>query len=242
MKEFLSGSKTLAIMSVSAVALFFFLYYFLARRKVPGNLIRRFFPSLFQEETLAFFSEKLTGIIFTGILPFVLFRIVMGVRLTGYNSFPPAGNTIWYIVAGLALVTAVTSFISSGGAAVRERSPELRSNVWYPRHVLLAGLGWLFYIFGYEYFFRGILWFLCLDAFGFLPALVINLVLYAAVHVPKGRFMTIGSVPMGVILCLLSYHTGSFHAAFIIHAVMAVTTEIASAWKNPAIQFRIKDS
>lgn len=241
MKEILSGSKTLAIMAVSAVIVFFFLYYFLAGRKALENLIRRYLPSLFKKEALAFFSEKLTGIIFTGILPFVFFRIVMGVRLADYNSFPPSGNTIWYIVAVLALVTAVTSFITSGSAAVRERSPELRSGIWYPGHVLLAGLGWLFYIFGYEYFFRGILWFLCLDAFGFLPALAINLVLYAAVHVPKGRFMAIGSVPMGVILCLLSYHTGSFHAAFIIHAVMAVTTELASAWKNPAFQFRIKD-
>ncbi|MDX9811837.1 MAG: CPBP family intramembrane glutamic endopeptidase [Bacteroidales bacterium] len=241
MKEILSNRTIMATVAVIAVILFFFLYYLLAHKKLLKNLINRLFPSLFVEGALEFFSEKLTGIIFTGLLPFLLFHVLLGVRLQSFNIFPPAGNTIWYLVIALALVTAVTSFISSKSATVRERSPELRTDVWYPRHVLLAGLGWLFYIFGYEYFFRGILWFLCLDAFGFLPALAINLVLYAAVHVPKGRFMAIGSVPMGIILCLLSYYTGSFHAAFLIHAVMAVTTEIASAWNNPAYQFRINN-
>lgn len=241
MKEIISGSRTLAIVAVIAVILFFFLYYFLARRKLLKNLIIRLFPSLFDEEALEFFSEKLTGIVFTGLMPFILFNLVFGVSLNSFNSYPPAGSTIWYLVFVLALVTAISSFISSKSSTVRERSPELRTDVWYPRHVLLAGLGWLIYIYGYEYFFRGILWFLCLEAFGFLPALAINLVLYAVVHIPKGRFMSAGSIPMGIILCLLSYHTGSFHAAFLIHAIMAVTTEIASAWNNPDYQFRINN-
>lgn len=241
MKQILPGSLNLAVAAVVAVILFFFLYYFLARRRVVENLIKRYCPALFDAESLAFFSEKLTGIFFTGIMPWILFHVFLGVRLNTLDSFPPAGNIIWYLVTALALITAVASYKSSGSATVRERSPELRTRVWYPGHVLLAGLGWLFYIFGYEYFFRGILWFLCLDAFGFLPALAINLILYAAVHVPKGRFMTVGSVPMGIILCLLSYFTGSFHAAFLIHAVMAVTTEIASAWRNPEYQFRINE-
>ncbi len=236
MREMFSGSKVLAVTAVSVLILFFFLYYWLAGRKVLENLIRRHFPSAFHDATLAFFSEKLTGIIFTGILPFILFRIIMGIRLSAYTSLSSSGNTVWYIVAILALVTAVSSFISSKGTTVRQRSPQLRMDVWHLRHVLIAGLGWLFYIFGYEYFFRGILWFICLDAFGFFPALIINLILYAAVHVPKGRFMALGSIPMGIILCLLSYYTGSFYAAFIIHAVMAVTTELASAWNNPEIK------
>jgi membrane protease YdiL (CAAX protease family) len=42
-----------------------------------------------------------------------------------------------------------------------------------------------FYIFGYELLFRGIVWFTCFEAFGFWPALLINLFLYAVVHLQK---------------------------------------------------------
>ncbi len=238
MGEVIFRSKELAIVAVGAVLILFLMYYFCAGRRYIEKLIRKIFPSSFSDESLGFFSEKFTGIIFTGIIPYILFVTIFNIRSSGFMLDTSGKTVIWFAVIFLVLLTGFTSFYLSKKPKIQERAPELRIKTWYPRHVILAAMGWLIYIFGYEFFFRGVLWFLCMEAYGFWPALGINLVLYAIVHLPKGKMMATGSVPMGVILCLVTYFSGSFHAAFLIHSVMAVVTEISSAWNNPAYQFR----
>jgi membrane protease YdiL (CAAX protease family) len=162
------------------------------------------------EESLKFVSDKLAGIIFTGIIPYFIFILIFKIMPSDIGFTAGRINQIIIILTGLTLVTIFVSFLSSKNQKIQGRSPELRIKIWHLRHLILSSVGWIVYIFGYEFFFRGILWFSCFRAYGFWPALVINILLYSLVHLPKGKIMTIGAVPLGIIFCILSYASGSF--------------------------------
>ena len=238
---FLHG-KVLSAFTIFTILFLFYVYYDFAKRKVLLNLILRSkYPSL-SRESLEFVSEKFSGILFTGITPFILFVLIL--KLVPSEIGFTVGQTIQlrYPIILLTTLTALVSFFSSKNPKIQERSPELRIRIWYPRHLLLTVLSWGFYIFGFEFFFRGILWFICYGVMGFWPAIAINIVLYSLVHIPKGKLMTFGAIPIGVIFCLLSHLTGSFYPAFLVHACMAIVTEIFSAYHNPEFQFRLSKS
>jgi len=187
--------------------------------------------------SMEFLSEKITGILMTGVMPFVFFILMLRVDPDKIGLTFGTTGKYWYFPVFLSLITVVLSFFSSGNPVIWPKSPQLRVSKWYPRHILLSVGLWVLYLLGYEFFFRGILWFLCFGAFGFWPALLINILLYTAVHVPQGIFMTAGAAPLGIVLCSMSFLTGSFLTAFLVHVCMAVTTELSASFHNPEFQF-----
>jgi membrane protease YdiL (CAAX protease family) len=229
--------EVLAVAAILSVILFFGLYYFLTGRKVFNKLVNLKFPVSVSSESRDFISDKITGIILTGVLPLLVFVIIPGMPSREAGLTTGGMNKTAYLLAGLIALTVTSTFFSSKSVKVQRSSPELRVKVWHPRHIILSSLGWLIYLFGYELFFRGILWFFCYRAFGFWWSVVINVTLYSLVHVPKGRLMTYGAIPLGVLFCTLSYFTGSFLPAFLIHSAMAISTELFSVNHNPEFMF-----
>ncbi len=228
--------ESLAVTAIVSVILLFFLYYYTANKKIAGTwLIRPLFPSI-RIESADFLSYKLSGIIFTGVIPFIFFLWIL--KLSPSRVGFVAGRTAayWYILLILILLTLTVSYYSSKSAKIRARSPELRLKDWHPKHVILSAGAWVFYLLGYEFLFRGVLWFLCIEAFGFWPALAVNVVLYSLVHLPQGVQMAVGTIPVGIIFCLLSSLTGSFLPAFIIHSFIAVSTEMFSLYHEPEVR------
>jgi membrane protease YdiL (CAAX protease family) len=235
MGEIKLKAEVLAYLAIFSVLLLFCLYYYTAKRKILLEyFIKSFFPSR-SEESLEFISYKLTGILFTGIIPFVVFVLIMNVSPSGTGLLIGRTFQFWYLLIILIIITGLVSFKSSKSRKIQEMSPELKIRDWYPRHIILSVSAWLFYILGYEFLFRGILWFPCSEAFGFWPALFINLLLYSLVHLPQGKLVAIGTLPVGIILCLLSHLTGSFIPAFLIHSLIAVLTDLFSLYHNPAV-------
>jgi len=181
-------------------------------------------------------SSKLSGILFTGIVPFIMFLWIFRLSPSRVGFIAGRTSTYWYLILILVLIALVISFYSSKSTQIRTRSPEMRMKDWYPRHVILSAGAWVIYLLGYEFLFRGVLWFLCVDAFGFWLALAVNVVLYSLVHLPQGIRMAIGTIPIGILFCLLSSLTGSFLPAFIIHSCIAVSTEIFSLYHEPDVR------
>jgi membrane protease YdiL (CAAX protease family) len=228
-------AEVLAFLAIFTTLLMFLLYYYTAKQKILLNLfVKPLFPSR-SGEAIEFISYKLTGILFTGIVPFIIFLLIVKVPPSRIGLVIGRTFQFWYLLIILIIVTAIISFQLSKSRKVQEKSPELRIRDWYPRHIILSVSAWLFYILGYEFLFRGVLWFLCSEAFGFWPALVINLLLYSMVHLPQGKLMAIGTLPVGIILCLLSQLTGSFIPAFLIHSLIAVLTDLFSLFHNPEV-------
>jgi len=230
----ISREVFLAVAAIFSVILFFGIYYLMTGRKVFNKLITNQSVS---QESKDFVSDKFTGILMTGVLPFIVFILAAGIPVSEIGMKTGNMNRFGYLFAGLIVITIGSAFFSSKSPNVQRSAPELRIKLWHTRHIILSSLTWLVYLFGYELFFRGILWFLCFNVFGFWWAVIINVALYSLVHVPKGKLVTYGAIPLGLLLCTLSYFTGSFLPAFLIHSAMAISTELFSVYHSPGFQY-----
>jgi len=241
MTSFFTDEKNiLAVSSIIAIITLFSVYYYLAERKVLMRFVRRRNPAHLSQHTLEFISEKITGILLTGVAPLLLFLSVMRHGAAASGSPASEIKNLQFLICILPPVAIILSFFSSKNRKLWKESPQLREKNWNIRHLFLSAVLWIIYILGYEFFFRGVLWFTCYEAFGFPVSLAINIILYSVVHIPKGVFLVIGSVPFGIIVCCTSYLSGSFLPAFLIHASMAVTTEISAEYHNPEFRFSLK--
>ncbi|HYC39795.1 MAG TPA: CPBP family intramembrane glutamic endopeptidase [Chitinophagaceae bacterium] len=80
------------------------------------------------------------------------------------------------------------------------------------------------YLVVYEWFFRGLILFASIDSMGIAAAIVLNVSLYAAIHVFR-RKEFFGSIPFGVVLCLFTIWTESIWPAVLLHWFLAAAYE-----------------
>ena len=104
--------------------------------------------------------------------------------------------------------------------------------------ILLVAMGWMVYLTGYEFLFRGLMLTSCYNAFGYWPAIVINLALYSALHLPKGLKEATAAIPFGLLICYLTLESGSIFPAILIHSVQAISCELLCLWRNPEMNFQ----
>ena len=139
----------------------------------------------------------------------------------------------------LILLIVLTASLSVRKPDVMERVPRLRLEEWNIFYILTSITGWGIYLLGYEFIFRQLLLFTWAEAFGIVPAITVNLVLYAVFHLPAGWKETVGSIPFGLVLCLISLYTGSFWMAFLLHWTLSVSSEMFSIYYNPEMKFNL---
>lgn len=78
----------------------------------------------------------------------------------------------------------------------------------------------------YECFFRGVLLFILLNEVEVMPAILINVTLYALAHSYSNHREIIGCIPFGFLLCLITLMHLSVWPAIIIHLTLAMSYEI----------------
>jgi membrane protease YdiL (CAAX protease family) len=139
------------------------------------------------------------------------------------------------LVVSLAVIVTMT-FIFSGNKNGRNRISRHLNNETSAMNIFLISTGWLLYLLGYEFMFRGILWFTCFHAFGFVPAIMINIIIYSLAHYNQGPTTILGAIPAGIIFCIFSFITGSFILAFLAHSTMAVSFELFSAYHSSELK------
>lgn len=203
------------------------LYNFLVRKGIFEKISGKFKVN---DESGVFFLERTSGLIIFGILP--LFMIVPAGKLNPSELGLTTGQTGHYnllLALSVTIIAAVTYLFSGNKNGTNRINRHLTGEI-SARNVFLISTGWIIYLIGYEFMFRGILWFACFHAFGFVPAIIINVILYSLAHVNQGPTTTLGAIPAGIIFCSFSYITGSFILAFIAHSTMAVSYELFSAY------------
>jgi membrane protease YdiL (CAAX protease family) len=72
--------------------------------------------------------------------------------------------------------------------------------------------------------------------FGVWPAIAINVALYSSTHIPKGLDETIGAIPLGIVLSLLTLLTGTIWIAFFVHLTLALTNSFTALKFNPEMK------
>lgn len=169
--------------------------------------------------------QRLLGTCLFGAMPFIFAVFLVNKPFLDYGLPMPVSTTTSYLSVGLVAMIILMNAMMAWKPDNLEEYPQARAKIWTGRLLFLNALGRTGYIFSIELLFRGILLYESIAAFGILTAVIINVMLYAFVHIPKGLNATIGSIPFGLILCAVTIHSGTMWAAFFIHTLLALSNE-----------------
>jgi len=93
--------------------------------------------------------------------------------------------------------------------------------------------GWVYFtirilfLFSYEFFFRGVLFFFFLEFNGLIIAILISTTLYVLIHIFDSKKEIFGTIPFGIVLCLFTYFTNNIWIAFIVHVTLSAVYEFS---------------
>jgi len=226
MPEFLETDLKLlnGTIAIAVTAVTFLLYYLITVSNPVNNRLQR----LFSKETASIrkiLLHRLAGTVLFGLIPVlvILFVFRRPVSIYGSTTEYLAESIIWWIP--FAILVVVVNYFAARNKNHLAQYPQIRVNQWNSGLIILSATSWITYLAGYEFMFRGFLLFSCLEFFGYWPAIIINIILYGLVHLPKGSRETIGSIFFGFILSYLSIRLGSFWFAFLVHITLALSNE-----------------
>jgi membrane protease YdiL (CAAX protease family) len=133
------------------------------------------------------------------------------------------------------LETAVLAIV--GFVVLQAMYPEIRARVQPPKLVRQSIIAWAVYLWGYELLFRGFLLFELVAHWGVWPGLTITTVLYVMAHLDKLADETAGSLFAGFIFGAMALLTGGIWAPWLLHTLIATSTEALAVRANPEIRF-----
>ena len=197
-------------------------FFFITHSRKIRNSIQNFFGEKRSVITWTLFQRG-AGFICLGILPAVSVLSFSEVPLSdvGVKFEYSLSSLMWTLATGTCVL--VFSFISSKKAFYYARVPKSEPTHRNMQAVLLNSGSWMLYLLAYEFLFRGVVFLTLLVKFGFVQAMVITTVLYVVVHFAKGAGETLGSLPFGVLLCLMTWQAGTIWPAFILHLILALS-------------------
>ncbi len=227
--------------TIFVVTICFSAYYFLSN----SESLKKFFIRRIGIEKIKIYwvlFEKLTGFIFFGIIPLTVVFIVFNDRILTYGISTENILLSLYWTAGLSPVLIILSYFNSKTKENLQRYPQIRTSKWSLQLLVVSALSWVLYLLAYEFMFRGFLLFVSERNLGVWLAIIINIVIYSLAHLPKGVKETVGAIPLGLVLCLITLQTGNIWASFFLHLVLALSNEWFSLKANPDMKFYIKSN
>lgn len=237
--ESLSASDSQFILVLSITAAGYLGYYFLAfAQKSPLSIFKSKKELIPTKGVAHVFFQKLTGFFLMGILPYISVLIFLPDTPFHYGlvSELHAGDYLYILVPSAILI--VLNYFFAGKPENLQQYPQMRIETWTPTILSLNAFGWAVYLLGYEYLFRGVFFFGILPIVGFYQAIAINTIVYSLAHLSKGPKETLGSIPLGILMCIISFKTGSIWASFLIHLAMAWSNEYFALYHHPDMHFK----
>ena len=214
---------------ISIVIAIYALYYALAYTKMYDRIYRRFGISFNHTVFHATFF-RLAGFFFFGIIPWLLFHThEVEFDFLEIEKEQIANTLFWTIV--LSAIAIAVAYINVK-TSKKTIYPQFKIDRWTIGYKCLTFSTWILYLIGYEFMFRGLLLFGIIEEFGYYPTIILNVVLYAFVHVPKGIKEVLGCFIMGPILCFVALHTENIFAPIIIHISLCLGNEYFSIAKQ----------
>jgi len=235
------------VVAICACTLGFIGYYLISSSK----LLHALFTARFgQEKTLVWWVvfQKFAGVVFLGIIPAIIGLTILSKSPADFGM--KTGNALisLYWIVGLAAFIIPMNLVFAKKPDNLKTYPQIRVKEWDMRLVLVNTLSWAAYLLAYEFLFRGFLLFAFLPAeasaqagelnLNIWPAIAINTAIYAFVHIPKGIKETLGAIPFGVLLCIITLNTGTIWVAFFAHVILSQSGEYIALYANPSMQFK----
>jgi len=220
---------------------FFSIYWFTSKSK---KIRERFYIKYDHDQASLkhIFFTKYFGFFSMGIFPTIICLFYLpeltladlGLTLIYETSL---FSLLW--ILGLSILIVPLVYFSAKNPKNLLNYPQIRAKVWTKKMIFVNALGWFLYLFGYEFLFRGVLLIPLLEPLGMWPAITINIALYSATHIPKGLDETIGAIPLGFVLSLLTISSGTIWIAFIVHVVMAWTNTFTALKFHPNMKIQL---
>lgn len=227
-------AETQAIFAIAITVIASYLYFMILNRI---NSVKTVKNSLFKVKLYLF--RKAAGFVLLGVIPALLGVIFFQINPLQMLRFPENSLNLWVWIIAVSVLLILLNLFNARSKELQAVYPELRLQVWNPGSLAIAGGGWMLYLTGYEFLFRGILLSGCIQAFEIGPAIVINLALYSSLHLPKGLKEAIAAIPFGALLCYLTIESNSVLPAILLHCVQAVSAEISCIYRNREMSFSI---
>ncbi|MDB0020813.1 CPBP family intramembrane metalloprotease [bacterium] len=220
---------------------FFSIYWFTSKSK---KIRKRFYNKYDHDQASLkhIFFTKYFGFFSMGVFPTIICLFYLpdltladlGLTLIYETSL---FSLLW--ILGLSILIVPLVYFSAKNPKNLLNYPQIRAKVWTKKMICINALGWFLYLFGYEFLFRGVLLIPLLEPLGMWPAITINIALYSATHIPKGLDETIGAIPLGFVLSLLTISSGTIWIAFIVHVVMAWTNTFTALKFHPDMKIQL---
>lgn len=221
------------VLSILSIMTGYCIYWFIAHSQKVKNYIFNTYSDQDDAWVAWIFFRKMTGAFWIGLVPAILAFTFLPYSLQDYGiNFENLKQTILFILP-VALSMIFLNFKVSNNKKNLDFYPEMRVEKWTTSKFCINAIGWLSYLFAYEFMCRGVLLFTCYHAFGFWPALAINLCFYVCTHIAKGLTETIGTYPYGIVLCFVTIFTGNIWFAFITHSVLALSNDVYAIYHSP---------
>lgn len=231
--------ETRVFVPIVAALVFFVMYWFVAQSE---GIKQRFYKNNTEDDASVkhIFFTKYFGFISMGVLPTVLCLILIPeISLADYGLTIIPKTTMFSVIWTVGLCVLVVPLASFSARKPKNlvNYPQIRAKRWTKSILFKNLLGWALYLFGYEFLFRGVLFVPLVEPLGLWVAIAINIALYSATHIPKGLDETIGAIPLGLVLCLLTAASGTIWIAFIVHVAMAWTNSLTALKFHPEIHY-----
>lgn len=227
---------TPVVFAISVTLAGFYLYHYTV---TAGWLHRRLTtetsPTRYWAQRI--FTQKIWGFVIMGIVPALLNATIYNVWPADYGlHWPHLLNYLLWLLPAFLIPVAINYFMARN-RTTHQNYPQMRIMQWNSRLYLINMLGWLLYLTGYEYLFRGLLLFTLSATFGVWPAIAISVAIYSLAHLPKGMGETLGAILFGIIISIITLYTGTIIFAILMHWALAVSTDYFSIKYNPAMSF-----
>jgi membrane protease YdiL (CAAX protease family) len=224
----------ISVIILSTVVFFYFYHYFTISRfpeKICENINQQT-----KKKITAFLVKKGSGFLILGIIPGLIYYFFLNRNFGSFGfSFGHFIRNLEIILL-LMLMIAVLLFVNQK-VNLQNNSLQIELTEWNIPLFLVNAFGWIIYLIGYEFLFRGILLFECYNSFGFWPAIAINIAIYSAIHMVNGKEQTIGALIFGGIACFLTLTRGTILIPLIMHVSLSVFSDYFSIRYNDELSF-----
>lgn len=225
---------TISVIILSTVIAYYLYFYF-----VNSNLPKKYYAGITpgtKKEVARFLIKKCSGFLILGLIPGMMYYYFLDKNFDKFGLTVNHLSNNFSIILSLTFVIGVILFIRQ---ITNKQHNSLQINIseWNIFLFLINVSGWIIYLVGYEFLFRGILLFECNNSFGFWPAIAINVAVYSAIHMVYGKEQTIGSIVFGGIACYLTLSCGTLLIPIIIHISLSLFSDFFSIRYNENLSF-----
>jgi membrane protease YdiL (CAAX protease family) len=224
-------------LAIGAVTIGFIIYYFvMSSKKLEGQFYKRYGEEEGQARWIIF--TRIFGGFMLGFPAVLLPMLWLGKLPSDYGMGLGMSTEALIICAILCPLLIIINIFRAGKPKNLIQYPQIRKREWDLATFMGSSVGWVIYLLGYELCFRGFLLFGCYESLGFLPAVAINASIYAFAHFFKGIGETVGAIPFGILISIISLFTGNFMVAFLVHCSLALSNQTVAFLAHPNMKWK----